>query len=347
MITLKIERATDGITKDITDSVQQPITLTQRLDRELDSGSFDYLKYDVNCSDSIDAPLSNYRVTLSDGENEPVTVDFIGTDSRTLLRGKFGDGNTRDTAPLFRHSVMLTEPTKLLEGMLIDGFAVTQPEDQSERKSLRDVIVKLLKVASVGRLSKGTSKSEQSHVVAVSNLLGLREGYIDINTEETNGAVGYVQITNLQSNATIINSSVSITGSNSFRISLRWYSLTNNEIEVELSYLVKFRDCKYLLTGNKKTVSLLQKTISPQFKWSTQTTLWECLCDIGSVIDAIPRLVASDENKFVYVDFDLVNDKSNEIGQLLDERTIDYGEEVDDSQFNTQLRSVVENIKEE
>ena len=266
MITQKIEKMVDGVAQDMTAHVQQPITKNQRLDRELDSGDFSYLKRDTLCDDRISAPLSNYRITLSDGENAPVTVEFIGTDTRALLRGKIGKGDTSDTASLFRHSVMLTEPTKLLEGVLIDGMAVTQPEDVVSRKSLYAVLKRLFMVA----------------------------------------------------------------------------SLVKSEMEQ-----------KYFLADNEAVENILKNTVSPQFKWSTQTTLWECLCDIGSVIDAIPRLVMDEsegfgtKGEYIIVTFDLINEMTEQMTQLLDEHTIDYGAGIVDDQYNTQLRSVLENVKEE
>ena len=253
---------------EIIEDALQPIVITQRLDRELDSGSFDFIRRDDKCKDNIEAPLSHYIVTLDDGVNpNPETIDFIGTDQRTLLRGKFGDGNTQDTAPLYRHSVALTELTKLLEGELIDGFAVTQPEDESQRVSLYRVLDSLLQVTTLRRRQQ------------------------------------------------------------------------------DLTYYTYIPSSPALVY-----------TKSPQFKWGPQTTLWECLCDIGSAIDAIPRLVVDQyegdgEGEVGYfrlcVDFDLINTQAAEVVELLDDRTIDYGEEVDDSQYNTQLRSVVENVKEE
>ncbi|MCH5157480.1 MAG: hypothetical protein J1G02_06375 [Clostridiales bacterium] len=334
--------------EDITESVQQPITINQRLDRELDSGYFDYRKCDKECEDRITTPLSGFRITLSDGDKEDMVADFIGTDQRTLLRGKFGSDKTGHTAPLFRHNVNLTEPTKLLEGTLIDGFAVTQPDENKNTQGKSTT--EYLTFGSFDRVEEYATISF---------------GYKTIKTES---ALKSVSVQIRSSNVATVSSGVRFQeGDDFFEV---YVGYTTKPAYIELSYtyeeLFKSQSLKevvdrllkvsslcqtgeeqrFVFNPNSSLDLLLKNTISPQFKWSTQTTLWECLCDIGSVIDAIPRLKANG-SKFVYVDFDLVNDSSQKVTQMLDEFAIDYGEEVDESQYNTQLRSVVENIKEE
>jgi hypothetical protein len=53
---------------------------------------------------------------------------------------------------------------------------------------------------------------------------------------------------------------------------------------------------------------LLSRTISPEFYWSAGTSLWECLCDIGNVIDCMPRLtINSGKTSFNTIVFDRIN----------------------------------------
>ncbi len=64
---------------------------------------------------------------------------------------------------------------------------------------------------------------------------------------------------------------------------------------------------------NTNTFYLMLNTPSPEFYWQAQTSLWECLCDIGNVINCIPRLTANkDETKFNTIYFERVNDITGE-----------------------------------
>lgn len=60
-----------------------------------------------------------------------------------------------------------------------------------------------------------------------------------------------------------------------------------------------------------KVGELLRNTISPEFHWEAGTLLWECLCDIGNVINAIPRLVYA-YGEMKGIDFDLINEDKGE-----------------------------------
>jgi hypothetical protein len=52
----------------------------------------------------------------------------------------------------------------------------------------------------------------------------------------------------------------------------------------------------------------LSSTISPEFYWNAGTSLWECLCDIGNVIDCMPRLtINSEKTAFNLIKFDKIN----------------------------------------
>ena len=352
--------------KDMTELVQQPIVLNQRLDRELDSGEFNYLNHDDKCKDRIQAPLSNYKITLTDSDDETSTqtLEFIGTDKRSLLRGKFGNGRT-DDAPLFRHSVALTEPTKLLEGVLIDGFAVSQPDPDE-----------LVTVSASGSLSLTMSsfQSGDSHCWKESSTNGYVEIELPHAIQSVEVSVQSSQSVNLLAVYPKYKRSSNENADNWFTVGLSWLSSGFSSLTINYTYtyqtlainesdslekvvnrllnvtpLHKYNgeSQAFVLVTNEDAKKLLQNTLSPQFKWSTQTTLWECLCDIGSVIDAIPRLVADSNGEYRQVTFDLINSKTAETDEMLDDYAIDYAEEVDDRQYNTQLRSVVENIKEE
>lgn len=69
---------------------------------------------------------------------------------------------------------------------------------------------------------------------------------------------------------------------------------------------------RFGLQENAKSVSLLKLTESPEFHWEAGTLLWECLVDIGNVINAIPRLLHTSLKGKYTVTFDTINDVTDE-----------------------------------
>lgn len=260
MITIQVLQGKN--LQDITSKVQQPLTLSFRLDRELDSGNFTTF-VENNSTDKIIAPLTKHQIIIADGTGNTLQGDYIGTDQRAMLRNKADNGNL---TALFRHSVNITEATKLLEGVLIDGLGVTQPNTGTQ-KNLLEVTQRLL---------RQTKKQQTATSVGIGTF-----------------GTGY-----------------------------------------------------FSLIDDTNLTELLANTESPQFRWSPQTTLWECLCDIGSVIDAIPYLEYDALNELRNVGFLVLNDETATITDLIDEYTYSYGEEVNEQQYNSRLTAIVENIKE-
>lgn len=237
-------------------SAVAPLEITQELTTELDNATLKYLKTE-NASDTAE-PLSHYRVEIDSLRGTPEVLDFVGLDSRALLRN---EGNNDG---LYKHDVALTEPSKLLQGLLIDGAGVAQPEALEDRKSLFEVVDRLLKIT-------------------------------PLYDYPASGVV--------------------------------------NE--------------EFVLTDDPDVVKALEDRISPEFKWNTQTTLWECLVQIGAIIDTVPRLVADANGRLKVVTFDFVNAYDNEIAEVIDGYTNVNGDSVDENQYNTALSSIVENVKEE
>lgn len=66
---------------------------------------------------------------------------------------------------------------------------------------------------------------------------------------------------------------------------------------------------KFFLDPNQW--AFLETVVSPEFHWSGGTLLWECLCDVGNVINCVPRLLIGNEGK-LYVTFDKINDITGE-----------------------------------
>lgn len=231
-----------------------PLDLQWRLNEQLDGGTANYLKTEDKAL-GANTPLDKYSVAI---DNE--TFEFVGMDSYAVWKRKSvaqtdESGNVSFyTAEIRKHQIALTEPTKLLQGVMIDGFQVTQPNPPT--KTLKDVVTRVLK-----------------------------------------------------------------------------YS--------------PFDGQRFYLTTDTTIVGVLAATISPEFRWNTQTTLFEVLQDIGAVINAIPRLVSSANGEFTVVTYDFVDDYGTAVTDLADGFTTDTGNSVDGDQYNSELTAVVENLTEE
>lgn len=230
-------------------SATAPLEIVEQLSTELDNGTARYLKTEADAK-GIVAPLEGYAVTVDD-----VTFDFVGIDSRALLRRE-----TEQTG-IYTHEVALVETSKILQGVMIDGFAVSQPEDLSQRESLQDVVNRLL----------ATTPFDYA------------------------------------------------------RTTLKPFTLTTDA----------------------DVTQALSEVVSPEFKWNTQTTLWECLVRIGAVVDAVPRLVADANGMYTVVTFEFVNDYDSEVETIEDGVTNVSGESVDEGQYNSSLSAIVENLSEQ
>lgn len=231
-----------------------PLDLRWRLNEQLDGGTANYIKTEDKAL-GANTPLDKYSVTI---DNE--TFEFVGMDSFAVWKRQSASrtdesGNVSFyTAEIRKHQLALTEPTKLLQGVMIDGFQVTQPNPPT--KTLKDVVTRVLK-----------------------------------------------------------------------------YS--------------PFDGQRFYLTTDTTVVSVLTATISPEFRWNTQTTLFEVLQDIGAVINAIPRLVSGANGEFTVVTYDFVDDYGTAVTDLADGFTTDTGNSVDGDQYNSELTAVVENLTEE
>ena len=61
------------------------------------------------------------------------------------------------------------------------------------------------------------------------------------------------------------------------------------------------------VSSANEAVKKMKEVASPEFHWECGTLLWECLCDIGKVIDCIPRASVSISTGIISVQFDQIN----------------------------------------
>ncbi|MDE7455002.1 MAG: hypothetical protein K2M64_04155 [Clostridia bacterium] len=235
-----------------------PIRFSHSVSGEIDINETDVTIIDVSgiceLAGSADTnPTAEYvdgKIKWGASWEGPVNISGSSYTVTIKYRGRYRNGG------IYKHQVSLIEPSKLLQGVTIDGFGVSQPEEYKKRQSLEDVLLRLFQVAILDAPKR--------------------------------------------------------------------FSLTQDS-----------------------TVRRVLSTVkSPEFKWNTQTTLWECLVQIGAVIDAMPRLVSDDKGNFTVVTFDFINACDTIVDNLDDELTNALGLNVEESQYNTALSAIVENLRE-
>lgn len=69
----------------------------------------------------------------------------------------------------------------------------------------------------------------------------------------------------------------------------------------------------YLRRGNGEMIEKMKSIPSPEFHWECGTLLWECLVDVGNVINCIPRIRFVETNtRRCFIEFDPVNEVTAE-----------------------------------
>lgn len=325
-------------TTDLSTRTTAPITIEERIDTSLDGGTLTYLRTERD-DKGLNEALAGYSVKIA-GE----TFEFVGMDSRALLRRE------ENGQSIYKHQVSLTEPSKLLQGVLIDGFGVTRPEDV---------------IASSGTRTVSQNSAIQT-IASGSRYIHRAEGVITVTAADDD----FTEIASVE--GSIANTTPTAyydeeTGEIAW--SVQWYDGVSDYTQpytVTVTYTYNYAPNAstledvverllavnpldtpiFTLTTATAVRAALKSIIAPEFKWNTQTTLWECLLQIGAVIDAIPRLTADDNGNYTVVTFDFVNAYVNEVDKISDLWTNAEGESVDESQYNTRLRSTVENLRE-
>lgn len=261
MMTIKIERSlapyiAGEVWDDITATCIQPIEMFLRGDKELDGATFSYYA----ASDNEDIALAGYRITYTDGDTVEETT-WLGFEESAKLRPN-----------VYKIQVTLAEVSKIAEGVLLSGFAVTQ--DEALSKTLASELPRLLDNA-----------------------------YASIRDSFGN------EVPNM-----------------------------------------------FALGLSADMLAVFQNTPCPEFKFNTQTTLWEALLEFGNCIGALPRVrfgsvtvssLKESGNRFL-VDFYYVTKSAGtvtEIGEGVN--VVAAGKSLDKEQYNSNLTMVAENVIEE
>lgn len=128
-----------------------PAFLNKRLDEELDSGVITF----YTKTPELLPPLTMVKVELNDQNWDEENDTDYNTDKRYYLGN---DSYVKVNSRLYEHTFNLVEPTKLLEGVKIDGRRISHPEDEAQRKSLYDVLKELLAVTPLRTTQEAASE---------------------------------------------------------------------------------------------------------------------------------------------------------------------------------------------
>lgn len=264
MLIIKIERSltpyiADEVWEDITAKCIQPIEMFLRGDKELDGATFFYYA----ARDNEDITLAGYRVTFTDGDTVEVTT-WLGFEECAKVR-----------TGVYKVRVTLAEVSKIAEGVLLSGFAVTQ--DEALSKTLASELPRLLDNAYTS--VRGDTSSGDSEVPDI-----------------------------------------------------------------------------FALGLSPNMLAVFQNTICPEFKFNTQTTLWEALLEFGNCVGAMPRVrfgavtvssLKESGNRYL-VDFYFVTKSAGTVTDI-DEgaQVVAAGKSLDKEQYNSNLTMVAENVIEE
>lgn len=236
-----------------------PAFLNKRLDEELDSGVITF----YTKTPELLPPLTMVKVELNDQNWDEENDTDYNTDKRYFLGN---DSYVKVNSRLYEHTFNLVEPTKLLEGVKIDGRRISQPEDEAKRKSLYDVLNELLAVTPLRTTQEAASEKAGT------------------------------------------------------------------------------KKAPYVVTDDAAVIATLQGVKSPEFRWDSQTTLWECLNDIAAMIDAIPRLTANAaETAFDTITFDFVNETNRVVESM---NCISESMSFEEGQYCSAIETQAENIVE-
>lgn len=247
---------------------------------------------------------------------------------------------------VYLHEVSLTEPSKLLQGVMIDGFGVTQP-NKVTAKTATKIAKQDSRISSEANALRYMHKAEGKiksyrNFVTIKSVTGsvansTPTAYYDDITHEIVWSVQWYDI-----NASY---------AQPYTVTITYdYKRTNEktleDVVERLLSVSPFDSPKYSLTEQSDVRLTLSSVIAPEFKWNTQTTLWECLLQIGAVIDAVPRLVMDKDGKYTVVTFDFVNAFGNKADNISDQWTNADGQNINEGLYNTALSAVVENLRE-
>lgn len=335
MINVKL----NGSSLNLSEKTLSPIVVESQLDTSLDSGTVKYLATESDGSPLNDA-LASYSIGVG-GEN----FDFVGMDSRALVCRKSNGQN------VYLHEVSLTEPSKLLQGVMIDGFGVTQPEkiimSNINRTARQSSTIQTYASSSVyiHQVSGSITVPNCQAIVSTEwTVDGSATGVPDpiVEMDAANGVISWYTPTWRDSSSRAGNKYTVII----MYVCAKPNAATLEDVVNRLLMFSPFDGQRFTLTDDYTVLGVLQSVVSPEFKWNTQTTLWECLLQIGAVIDAVPRLVMDGDGKYTVVTFDFVNAFGNKADNISDQWTNADGQNINEGLYNTALSAVVENLRE-
>lgn len=140
-----------------------PVEVSEKLSEELDSGELKFYtdSRENDGKEMLYPQKTMFSIEIDTGTDRARKFYFYGTDTAEKLNPY-----------LWKHRVLLVEPTKDLEGVILDGLGFAQPEDNSKRMTLYDIVQRLLACTPLriqGQPQKYTliSESEGPEIIAI------------------------------------------------------------------------------------------------------------------------------------------------------------------------------------
>lgn len=140
-----------------------PVEVSAKLSEELDSGELKFYtdSRENDGKEMLYPQKTMFSIEIDTGTDRARKFYFYGTDTAEKLNPY-----------LWKHRVLLVEPTKDLEGVILDGLGFAQPEDNSQRMTLYDIVQRLLACTPLriqGQPQKYTliSESEAPEIIAI------------------------------------------------------------------------------------------------------------------------------------------------------------------------------------
>lgn len=171
-------------------NVSNTFTMDERLDEELDGGACEIIT-------STEDELANFTLVMMKLED--------GTSTRYVPFFAFDDVEKR-AKDYYKHAVELIEPTRWLMGLTVDGLKVTQPIGTATKKTLYDVLERVLKCFR-------TTLSEKSNELAFNIDVSTKEMLEAVTSPEFEWSAGTLLYEVLQDIADVVNCMPRLTAS--------------------------------------------------------------------------------------------------------------------------------------
>lgn len=340
-----------------------PINDNDSLDTSLDNGEI--ILSNINRKEEYD-PLTKIKLIISDGTNTQVIRRYVDTDKT--------EQTISGTYPRWTHTISTIEPSKILEGDIVDSVTITNPLLINYANYTRETEAVFIQKTGRGydasrwKPSTPIMLNDSLLIKSMSDIYWIIDGNYNITSQDNplitlpNGQnVSIAPNTNYQFTMEGIYQ-ITYTGKvrvNDYPIKtydvqfvyfipvvLNTESYSKKTISDVLKKIINITptrlndggDTKYKLDPNLLTIT--DKIISPEFSFTKQT-LWETLLEIGGFIHAIPRLISDENENWNVITYDFLGGSEEYINSLI---SVYSSSTLSVNEYCTEIDSNVENL---